>query len=543
MSDDTVGLAVTNEELRARFHRDKLSPSGALSLNSNGACAARAFSEKAFHSEPSPFEPTETGTMWHEVAEDLYNLPAELRTKHSATELLLAKTAKVFDPDKERVDWATLFAEVRNAGWGMFGLEDATKVHVASTEEEIDNVEIGGVPFRGIIDRTENISGGGLEIGDYKTSGKVPTQLAKYGDAHGDQLRLYFLAKAERGDDVRKAKIIYTRLGIATVKQVAVSKPKLATTRKMFQIAWKRQNRYMDTGVFPTEVSPLCGWCPLVAVCPAAKAAGKEDRSGGAVPGLVIPDKTGLAAVSPATGTDDSGRYIDSPGFREDELTDTTTAAIDRVVDTQNRTAAPEADGCRTHEYDEEEPNLQETEMVDKSTLELVPTSTDDIPILGDGKPYIEILDGALNIASYAAGAAMTLTTQAYRCLKDADAPTTTDNVREVSRLFASICDDVVKLLTDAHDDWNGGAHTRARHTLFASLEADPLPWGKDVAGWKQWTRRTMRRCEMLANESILLYYSTPENRRPDFGALAGIDAVTADDKVLAAREPQGAWS
>ena len=52
-----------------------------------------------------------------------------------------------------------------------------------------------------------------------------------------------------------------------------------------------------QTGLYPYQVSTLCGWCPLATVCPTADAAGQGVAK---VPGGTTWETLGLRTVSPA---------------------------------------------------------------------------------------------------------------------------------------------------------------------------------------------------------------------------------------------------
>lgn len=96
-----------------------------------------------------------------------------------------------------------------------------------------------------------------------------PPKSLKFGDDHGDQMRLYKLAyEAKYGVTVVEATLYYTAVG--KVRSVPISKAALNKTLKAFVASWKAHNDSIAQEAFITKPTPLCGWCPLVNSCPSA---------------------------------------------------------------------------------------------------------------------------------------------------------------------------------------------------------------------------------------------------------------------------------
>src|SRR5699024_5816703 len=130
----------------------------------------------------------------------------------------------------------------------------------------------------GYIDRTNRVTlrvKTGLQLVDYKTANTVPdrAKIARYGDDHGDQIRLYVagLTKLEDNDEeVIGGKLYYMKHGKSVA--AAVAKPRVNKTVGEFVRSWDIHNSMVEERKFPAKVGPLCGWCPLVKLCPAAQA-------------------------------------------------------------------------------------------------------------------------------------------------------------------------------------------------------------------------------------------------------------------------------
>lgn len=198
---DRDRLVITDPKALAKINRKRLSPSSMGAIHS---CPARWVVEKLLPSESDPMGPAESGTSGHKVLEELFNLPGRMRTTDQADRLLStfldrhAKNSDLVLPDRSEDDRVEEWrGEVASAIHGLWQIEDPTKVQVASIEMGLDNVEIGGVPVIGYIDRTdfERTDGRfGRRVVDYKglaldTPLPTPTGWSTMGDVQeGDFL-------------------------------------------------------------------------------------------------------------------------------------------------------------------------------------------------------------------------------------------------------------------------------------------------------------------------------------------------------------------
>ena len=132
----------------------------------------------------------------------------------------------------------------------------------------------------------------GCRIVDFK-SGRYKG-VAPIGDDHGDQLRVY--AEAVRAADGRMpiaADLLY--IGARRTRSVSLSRREMSATLEGFARAWVDLKHHVAERAFPATPSPLCGWCPLVAACPAAARDGRAAR----VDGLPSAAELGIPVLHP----------------------------------------------------------------------------------------------------------------------------------------------------------------------------------------------------------------------------------------------------
>lgn len=297
-------LAFNNlNPLTQRLFRRALSPSSANSL---GSCPARWAAEYLLPDDDDPFAANHLGTAAHALMEDLMAQPPQQRTPEVAASLLddLEARHELVVPANPLTVGAWR-SEVATRARGLFEIEDPREVVVVGRELKVD-ADIGGVTLRGVIDRVDAMpdqrGGYTLVVRDYKT-GKPTTKRSGYVDSGGEQQRLYTLALEGMGVEgllqhpkstfieglqpvVTGAWLYYTRFGRS--RGVSVSPRDRKATQERFVGAWNTLQESLTAGSFPTVAGPLCGWCPLVAVCPTAIATGKTDRSGKSVVGAAM---------------------------------------------------------------------------------------------------------------------------------------------------------------------------------------------------------------------------------------------------------------
>ena len=148
---------------------------------------------------------------------------------------------------------------------GLWALEDPKAVDVRATEHDVE-ADLGGVPFRGIVDRLDE-EGDGLVVTDYK-SGKAPS--ARFRRGRLDQVLLYAAAVEQAtGEMPVHARLLY--LGQRPVG-IKVTREEIDSVVDKLAGTWAAIN----TACEPTSSNPERG--PCVAGVPTSTGAPKAPR-------------------------------------------------------------------------------------------------------------------------------------------------------------------------------------------------------------------------------------------------------------------------
>lgn len=287
LDPDTIGIADPIEptsvdldgavrEVGVPVPPPRLSPSGAGTFEQ---CPRRWRHRYIDHLPDPPGEAALAGSFAHRVLELLMQRDPQERTPEVAKQI-----AREEWPETEAADdYAALGYDEeksRHFRWkawqaieGLWKLENPAEVDVRATERDIQT-DLGGVPFRGIVDRLED-EGDGLVVTDYK-SGKAPSP--RYRRGRLDQVLLYAAAvEADTGELPVRARLLYLGqrpVGIdVTRKEIEVVTEKLVAT-------WDGITTACADDAFEPRTGPLCGWCPYIDRCPeGAKEAEKRNRA------------------------------------------------------------------------------------------------------------------------------------------------------------------------------------------------------------------------------------------------------------------------
>lgn len=486
--DNDNNLVLPKSVTEKKIRRKKLSPSTMNALVDTSACPARFAADKVIPRTPDPFGAAEVGTSGHLVLEHLFSLPPDQRTEEAARKIMnsqvesallpmiaqsqmdLEKDAHLIDPLREK--W---LSEVEDSYKGIFEIEDVRTPDVFGRERWIGkSVRIAGVPISGIIDRIDSLPDATLAPIDYKT-GKVKGP-SKYGDPHGDQLRLYALAiEQEFGTLPSAAKVYYTKH--SKMLSVNLSDKKLNDVEGKVSQAWEDLSWACDESTFETVASPLCGWCPLVNICPTGKAAGRTAK-------ISAPTPVQLGATIPV--------------------------------------------GPPSLSVGEKKPTKEVTPVAEKK------------PKWREDKPWVETIgkgeNERINPNAYAATAVFGLASRALADIagynksvagEPVDAfPINRTTVEGLARTYAVIITDVQdELSTDI--DWSAGLNTRLRSALFTATELHVPPFGGVLDDWDQWVERVKKNIVLLMEigEGI---YDEPDEDDPWID-LAVEDTVKSD--------------
>jgi putative RecB family exonuclease len=119
--------------------------------------------------------------------------------------------------------------------------------------------------IRGYIDRLTLVNGSILEIHDYKTSGRLPTQKNIDSDR---QLAFYQMGVEGRWKDVQEVRLIWHYLAFdAELRSSRTPEDLRQVCQEAIDLIQKIE---MDRQFFPRE-GPLCNWCDYQGFCPKRK--------------------------------------------------------------------------------------------------------------------------------------------------------------------------------------------------------------------------------------------------------------------------------
>lgn len=218
-----------------------------------------------------PGVPALVGTFAHLVLEHLLQLPHGQRTKARAKTLARSLWPE-FGREPDYLALGLSDADAKDFRWqawlaieGLWALENPDETEVHATEHEV-TVDVGGVPFRGIIDRVDVIDAG-LVISDYK-SGKAPADRWRHRPLK--QVLLYAAAlESTTGQRPIGARLLY--LGQRTLG-IRVTQRNLDQVVGELGETWRSLNADCERQEFDPSTGPLCAWCPFVGSCPEGQA-------------------------------------------------------------------------------------------------------------------------------------------------------------------------------------------------------------------------------------------------------------------------------
>ena len=262
----------------------RLSPSGAGTFEQ---CPRRWRMRYVERLPDPPGEAALAGSFAHRVLELLMQRDPHERTVEVAKAIARTEWPGVeADPDFRALGFDEAGGKhFRWKAWqaieGLWALEDPKDVEVRATEHDVE-ADLGGVPFRGIVDRLDE-EGDGLVVTDYK-SGKAPS--ARFRRGRLDQVLLYAAAVEQAtGEMPVHARLLY--LGQRPVG-IKVTREEIDSVVDKLAGTWAAINTACATDEFEPRTGPLCGWCPYVDRCPegtkeVAKRQAKNDADAAAM--------------------------------------------------------------------------------------------------------------------------------------------------------------------------------------------------------------------------------------------------------------------
>ncbi|WP_305071747.1 RecB family exonuclease [Pseudactinotalea sp. HY160] len=525
-----TSLVVDDPVALAKVDRPALSASTMKAVQS---CPARFVADRLRPRDEDPFSPAALGTSAHAVFEELFGLPGPERTTERAIGFIVELAAQTWRED-EQVDRLKWGAEVMSRVLPLFKIEDPTAVDVVGLEERFDGIEVGGVPFIGFIDRISRTGEDGIEIGDFKAGRAVTaSQALRFGDDHGDQIRLYAAAyEARYGVRPKVGRLLYT--GAGRSRKVSVTGPAIKRTVAGFTETWDELKGYVAEGEFPAKTSALCGWCPLVNTCPAAKLAGKGPRVPQPsarelpIPGPHTPVRGKVKRMDMLADLEEATAEDDAPPLDDEALDDE--ALVDEVAADEpladeplaDEVAGDEAAGDGAAGSDSDSDPDAGRGPAGAAHRKGKTTKDDDgsedeehEPMTGftkrEGKPWDDPPKRGIDPASYTAIALFGTVTLAVQQLDARGIKMTPQTVDALSKTFGMVVLDAQEKAFGTRD-WQAGSNTRMRHALSSTLATLPLPFGGDSDDWATWAKKATRRCASIAAAAVSLHDDEPDD-------------------------------
>lgn len=221
------------------------------------------------------------GNLVHDILEEVYKLPAEMRTPENAKPIATKMWADKWGDETEKVlgGFKTTYKmQTKSHAYvvnnfkrlaldcveNLWLIEDPQNIEPTGLEYEL-NGEIGGVRLKGFIDRYSQSEGKtSLTVSDYKT-GKTP----KYDlDEKFSQLLIYAKLLINLGvGDVDRIELLYLKEGVKLSKDVTHSE--VSKLEEMIVETKSQIDERCSNGYFEPIKSNLCGFCNYKTICPA----------------------------------------------------------------------------------------------------------------------------------------------------------------------------------------------------------------------------------------------------------------------------------
>lgn len=214
------------------------------------------------------------GSVVHAALEQLYGLPAGLRSPDTARSLVQRawdqmvaaepELAGELDPGQP----TQLLEDARALVSGYYRLEDPTRFDPQCCEQRVEVELADGTLLRGYIDRIDVAATGELRVVDYKT-GKAPPAARTLAEFKAMfQMKFYAVALfRSRGVPPTRLRLIY--LADGQLLDYSPDRDELLRFEKTLMAIWRAIQSAGETGDFRPNPSRLCDWCPHQQRCPA----------------------------------------------------------------------------------------------------------------------------------------------------------------------------------------------------------------------------------------------------------------------------------
>lgn len=214
------------------------------------------------------------GSVVHAALEQLYGLPAGLRSPDTARSLVQRawdqmvaaepELAGELDPGQP----TQLLEDARALVSGYYRLEDPTRFDPQCCEQRVEVELADGTLLRGYIDRIDVAATGELRVVDYKTGKAPPAARALAEFKAMFQMKFYAVALfRSRGVPPTRLRLIY--LADGQLLDYSPDRDELLRFEKTLMAIWRAIQFAGETGDFRPNPSRLCDWCPHQQRCPA----------------------------------------------------------------------------------------------------------------------------------------------------------------------------------------------------------------------------------------------------------------------------------
>lgn len=214
------------------------------------------------------------GSVVHAALEQLYGLPAGLRSPDTARSLVQRawdqmvaaepELAGELDPGQP----TQLPEDARALVSGYYRLEDPTRFDPQCCEQRVEVELADGTLLRGYIDRIDVAATGELRMVDYKTGKAPPAARALAEFKAMFQMKFYAVALfRSRGVPPTRLRLIY--LADGQLLDYSPDRDELLRFEKTLMAIWRAIQSAGETGDFRPNPSRLCDWCPHQQRCPA----------------------------------------------------------------------------------------------------------------------------------------------------------------------------------------------------------------------------------------------------------------------------------
>lgn len=214
------------------------------------------------------------GSVVHAALEQLYGLPAGLRSPDTARSLVQRawdqmvaaepELAGELDPGQP----TQLLEDARALVSGYYRLEDPTRFDPQCCEQRVEVELADGTLLRGYIDRIDVAVTGELRVVDYKTGKAPPAARALAEFKAMFQMKFYAVALfRSRGVPPTRLRLIY--LADGQLLDYSPDRDELLRFEKTLMAIWRAIQSAGETGDFRPNPSRLCDWCPHQQRCPA----------------------------------------------------------------------------------------------------------------------------------------------------------------------------------------------------------------------------------------------------------------------------------